>query len=552
MLLQELKHILKSPSKLLNVLALSFSVASPIVFCFLTFNWAMESNETEAKFIRNSFLLQLPILNFVSTQSPVVKNNPDLIESKKSIVASAPKDFLEWAKIKPQPVGEIAQFAKTTFTKDQILQDNGQRISEVFGIPVNLNSRVSFWFDIYTRYGSQVSLIHHSDYPWIIFAKVDITPILNSSGHRWTKYHRAKALVEKTRLQTVEALKKLAKNPGKKNLSQKEQALVAALSEIPGQRHKVFAQAAAATRVQLGQRDFFKNGVVFSAKYITRMEEIFAKHDLPIEITRLPLVESSFNENAYSKVGASGIWQFMPKTGKSYLKVENAIDERNSPIKATEAAAKLFKFNYKILRNWPLAVTAYNHGASGLQKATKVYKTTDLSELIKKNPSKSFGFASKNFYAEFLAALYAEKYHEEIFGDVIKHPELKTETLKLSLATRPKIILDVAELTFEELFLYNPDLDRTSIRRNVALPKGYTLHLPPGKSVVMDNYLLSQKSKSIKPNAPAVKEAHGNKQPPPARKKVVKIDFDVKQKIKIDFENEASIPMDFGPRDKFD
>ena len=83
------------------------------------------------------------------------------------------------------------------------------------------------------------------------------------------------------------------------------------------------------------------------------MEQIFEDHNIPKNLTRIAFVESMFNEKAISKVGASGVWQFMPSTAKDFIIVDKYIDERNSPIKATEAAAKLLKANFKLLGSWP-------------------------------------------------------------------------------------------------------------------------------------------------------------------------------------------------------
>ena len=83
----------------------------------------------------------------------------------------------------------------------------------------------------------------------------------------------------------------------------------------------------------------------------------------------LPHVESSFNAAAYSKVGAAGLWQFMRSTGRRYMRVDDAVDERLDPYRSTEAAAQLLAYNYRVLGSWPLALTAYNHGAAGMRRA---------------------------------------------------------------------------------------------------------------------------------------------------------------------------------------
>jgi membrane-bound lytic murein transglycosylase D len=132
-------------------------------------------------------------------------------------------------------------------------------------------------------------------------------------------------------------------------------------------------------RFQLGQKDRFLQGLFYSGRYLALMEKIFKTNGVPAEITRLPFVESSFNLKAQSKVGASGIWQFMRSTGKLYLKINDTVDERNDPIRATEAAAQLLKLNYESLGSWSLAITAYNHGRKGLMRA--VQKVAQMSSM---------------------------------------------------------------------------------------------------------------------------------------------------------------------------
>ena len=125
-------------------------------------------------------------------------------------------------------------------------------------------------------------------------------------------------------------------------------------------------------RMQLGQKDRFVLGIFFSGRYIREMEKIFREEKVPIELTRLPFVESSFNLYAYSKVGASGIWQFMRSTGRLFhLRIDNICDLRNDPLAATRAAARLLRMNYEMLKSWPLALTAYNHGPRGVSSIVK-------------------------------------------------------------------------------------------------------------------------------------------------------------------------------------
>ncbi|MEJ2221529.1 MAG: lytic transglycosylase domain-containing protein [Desulfobacterales bacterium] len=153
-------------------------------------------------------------------------------------------------------------------------------------------------------------------------------------------------------------------------------------------------------RCQIGQKDPFRQGIIRSGAYLTEMKQIFHDAGLPEDLVYLPHVESSFNPEAYSKFGAAGMWQFTRSTGKSFMTVSYAVDERRDPIISTRAAARLLKRNYKKLRNWPMAITAYNHGVTGMLRAKR--RKGDYETIFKEYRSRIFKFASRNFYSEFL------------------------------------------------------------------------------------------------------------------------------------------------------
>ena len=151
-------------------------------------------------------------------------------------------------------------------------------------------------------------------------------------------------------------------------------------------------------------------------RYFPEMERIFVAEGLPPELTRLPLIESCFNLDAYSKVGATGVWQFMPGTGRLYMMVNGSVDERRDPIASTRAAARYLTNSYGRLGNWPLAITAYNHGPAGVARGVDETRSTDIVTLIRYYDGPGWGFSSRNFYAEFLAALDIEKHQEAYLG----------------------------------------------------------------------------------------------------------------------------------------
>jgi hypothetical protein len=163
---------------------------------------------------------------------------------------------------------------------------------------------------------------------------------------------------ERERIEAM--LKRLAR--GATDLSDDERRLAEIFGS--GATAARFADAAANVRFQLGQSDRFREGLERSGAWEQHIAETFSAAGLPKELAALPHVESSFDPTANSKVGAAGLWQFMPGTGRRFLRVNDAVDERLDPYRATEAAAQLLDYNYRLLGSRPLAVTAYNHGAS--------------------------------------------------------------------------------------------------------------------------------------------------------------------------------------------
>ena len=366
------------------------------------------------------------------------------------------------------------------FDREFVLSDSEERLAKEFRIPELLHDRVGFWFDVYTKWSDNQRIVHHSRYPWIVFKVVDVTKIIEAETPKalWMRREKADRLTKSEANDVRQILQKLAsKKPGAE-LTEKEQHIANALAPLGGDLRKQAKRALGEVRVQVGQKNFFQSGLQISQRYLGTMENIFRRQNLPIELTRIPLVESSFNKHATSKVGATGIWQFMGNTGRKFMLVNDVIDERRSPFKASEAAARLLKENHLILRrSWPLAVTAWNHGPGGVRKACKAAGSIDLGEVVKKYRSRSFDFASSNFYSEFLAALHAERYADIAFPPIERQQPVELEVVRLHKATRVKELLKVTGLSLDDFLLINPDLTTTA-KRNLPVPIGFRVHVP--------------------------------------------------------------------------
>ena len=188
---------------------------------------------------------------------------------------------------------------------------------------------------------------------------------------------------------------------------------------------------------QRGIKERFRQGIVRSGKYVDTFQEILANEGVPEQLALLPLVESSFENRSLSKAGAAGIWQFTPGTARLYFKITPKHDERLDPTKATRAAARLLRDNYRALGSWPLAITAYNHGRAGMMRAQSE-AGSELPAIISNYRGRLFGYASMNFYSEFLAAVEVYENYEQYFGQLaLDKPSVKQQAATVKTASKP-------------------------------------------------------------------------------------------------------------------
>jgi membrane-bound lytic murein transglycosylase D len=188
-------------------------------------------------------------------------------------------------------------------------------------------------------------------------------------------------------------------------------------------------------RVQEGLRERFREGLLRSKYYRPTMEKIFHAAGLPVELVTLAQVESGFQRGVRSSAGAVGIWQFTRATGAHYMKVSRYRDDRLNPTRETEAAAKLLSYNYEVLGDWPLAITAYNYGTGGTARAAEE-SGNDYCKMLQTYNGPHFGFAVKNYYAEFLAALQVHEFEDKYFPGIQYEPAIAPPPL----SAQPRVV----------------------------------------------------------------------------------------------------------------
>lgn len=350
--------------------------------------------------------------------------------------------------------------------------------ADAFNVPKGMEDRVQFWKDIYTKYSSDQGVLHDSKYVHLIYGSVDFSDITAQTD--LTDRQREKARrkrVDDRKKEIAARLKHLSELKDAQGLSGEDLRYWEMFAKIDEPKKFVEAAKKGRLRFQLGQRNQFMNGIYQSGRYLKQMEEIFRREGVPVELTRLPFVESSFNLRARSKVGASGIWQFMRSTGRMYMRIDASADERNDPLRATVAAAKKMRDNYQMLKSWPLAVTAYNHGPAGVKRLTEKMGTTELPELIDVRRGR-FGFASASFYASFLAALDVERNADKHFGAVDVMPELRGAEVKLVKNRNIKDLLKWFNNDMELAKLLNPHVVDSVWKGRTPLSRRHILRVP--------------------------------------------------------------------------
>jgi membrane-bound lytic murein transglycosylase D len=336
-----------------------------------------------------------------------------------------------------------------------------------FAHPPELEQDVRFWIRVYTEVTTEQGLLHDDRNLGLVYEVLRFDPY-DSPAQR-------ERIVVKAKARYAELLRRFATG-ATDNLTAHEQRILHAFGAKPTPAQ--FRDAIDGLRFQLGQADRFHEGLIRAQAFESNISRVLAERGVPAEIGALPHVESSFNPAAYSRVGAAGLWQFMPSTARRYMRVDSLVDERLDPYRATEAAANLMLYNYRLLGSWPLAVTAYNHGPGGLRRAQDELATSNIEVIVKRYQGATFGFASRNFYVAFLAALEVDRHAEKYFGPLTHLPDAPS-----TLVVLPDYIpIDVLARAFKAdlgaLRVLNPALRPPIWNGSRFVPRGYSLRLP--------------------------------------------------------------------------
>ncbi|MGZ8466855.1 MAG: transglycosylase SLT domain-containing protein [Candidatus Binatia bacterium] len=320
------------------------------------------------------------------------------------------------------------------FLPAQAMAQSSLSTASPFPVPAGLEPAIEFWKKIFTQYGLN---------QLVYFDPLDMS-----------KIYEVVAVGEDSR---------------SNQYIDDERSRIAAANDVDMDR----------VRAQRGVRERTADGLKRAGRYLAQMQQVFIDRGLPPELSFLPVVESSYDMSARSSVGALGMWQFMPATGKSYMRVDRLIDERRDPMESTRGAAAYLDQAYGYLGSWPLAITSYNYGQAGMARAVAEVGSSNLVDLIERYNHPYWGFPPKQFYAEFLAAVEIGKNFQQYFPGIEQDAPRKIQEVALAKNTSLGTAIRSTGLSQEEFMQWNPALS-ANIR---VLPAGYRVKVPADRSV---------------------------------------------------------------------
>ena len=362
------------------------------------------------------------------------------------------------------------------------VRQHKMQCSAAFPCPRELQDRVNFWIDIYSRWDSQDAVLHDSVVPSRVYKVIEGRACGRKGNTAFIKDQKKRIAAE---LHTL--AKKVDRKSPVNSAYQKH-----LLKLFPERSGADIRRAAGDIRCQSGNRDGFTSALRRFGTYGPMVRRVLKNSGLHSDIQYLPFVESSYSPKAYSRVGAAGLWQIMPATGRTLgLELDATVDERLDPEAASWAAARYLKDARKTLtvaaqaKNnrvshselSPFVITSYNYGVNGMRRAIKKIGP-DYMQVINQYRSRKFQVAVKNFYAGFLAARHVARNQKRFFGDIKPGRPLQYQTLILDRQVSIARVQSIFGLSEAELKVLNPALTRFVWHGWRFIPDGYKLRLP--------------------------------------------------------------------------
>lgn len=343
----------------------------------------------------------------------------------------------------------------------------GDLVAQQLPRPPEIEPDIRFWTRVYTEVGTDGGFIHDNRYLDVVYRALQF----DEDASQRSRQNEVNAAFESIR-RTLAILA-----GGKRdNLTPEERRVLSLWPEDVS--NQTLASAADRLRWQRGQSNRFRAGLIRAGRWKPYIHEVLREEGVPIELTALPHVESSFDPTAYSRAGAAGMWQFIRSTGLRYMRIDHIVDDRRDPFFSTVAAARLLRDNYEVLQNWALAITAYNHGQAGMRNAVRSTGTDRIEVIMREYGGRLFGFASRNFYVAFLAAVDVDANAEEYFGPLNPDPEADTLVMNVPDFVTVSTLANAFDVSHGLLRSWNPALTSAVWSEEKFVPSGFRLRIP--------------------------------------------------------------------------
>ncbi|MDD2660296.1 MAG: lytic transglycosylase domain-containing protein [Methylococcales bacterium] len=287
-------------------------------------------------------------------------------------------------------------------------------LASAFQKPGELEPAVEFWRKTYTVWHLSEVAIHDDRYLDVIYEVMKLPGYvdenLTSEQREMINQRRDFWKIELAVLEN-----KLRYNMP---LNVHDRQIIAKVQNSGKPLNSVLSGASERVRSQRGIRERFMRGLEISRRYDRQFRKIFREAGLPEDLAYLPHVESSFQPSAKSSAGAVGMWQFTKAAAKTFMPSGGKGDLRLDPFASAIGAARYLSHAYGKLGDWPAAITSYNHGIGGMKRAQNQVGR-DFVRIVESYDSPTFGFASRNYYAQFLAA-------REIANNSLQYSQLES------------------------------------------------------------------------------------------------------------------------------
>lgn len=344
-----------------------------------------------------------------------------------------------------------------------------------FPNPPELQPQVGFWRNVYSRWGRHQVALHDNRYLDVVYAVLALPGVVGENQtteqKEFVKWH-TQNLQDLLRQMESKVAFNAPLTPAEQKLANHIRASSGGAAALVGASERL--------RSQRGMRERFKRGLEISGRYDAAFRGVFREAGLPEDLAYLPHVESSFQNHAASSAGAVGMWQFMPGTARHFGMINAAVDERRDPVAAAQGAARYLGNAYNQLANWPMALTSYNHGVGGMKRARNAHGSNFVA-IVRDYSGPGFGFASRNFYAEFLAAREIAHNPQRFFPEGVRYqPPLNLERVRLRQTVDAPTLAGYYDLNTWELTRLNLAWKPAAQNGRVALPAGTLVWLPAG------------------------------------------------------------------------